>query len=159
MYVALTRARHTVTLMASASKQSMFVTEMLEDPEYRVVGSSGETEKVHTCGECGGHLLAFPTKDGGMRYRCEHADLCGFSINACPSCGIGLPEQQGGSCPTKCANCGAEYPACPECANGWLVERKSRYGKFLGCVSFPRCKGKGKLDVITHPPLALKALA
>lgn len=145
MYVALTRARHTVTLMTSASKQSAFVTEMLDDPEYGVVGSAGITEKVHTCGECGGHLLAFPTKDGGMWYRCEHADLCGFSINACPSCGIGLPEQQSGVGPMKCANCGAEYPACPECENGWLVERKSRYGRFLGCVSFPRCKGKGKL--------------
>lgn len=46
----------------------------------------------------------------------------------------------------KCRCCGAEYPACPECENGWLIERKSRFGKFLGCVSFPRCKGKGKVE-------------
>ncbi|WP_306047825.1 UvrD-helicase domain-containing protein [Nioella sp. MMSF_3534] len=144
MYVALTRARHTVTLMCSASKQSAFVTEMLDDPAYGLVGNDGQSEQVHTCGECGGHLLAFPTKDGGMWYRCEHADLCGFSINACPSCGIGLPEKQDKSGLMKCS-CGAEYPSCPECENGWLVERKSRYGRFLGCVTFPRCKGKGKL--------------
>ncbi|NET70135.1 MAG: hypothetical protein F6K62_03590 [Sphaerospermopsis sp. SIO1G2] len=145
MYVALTRARHTVTLMTSASKQSAFVTEMLDDPEYGVAGSFGASEKVHTCGECGGHLLPVPTKDGRIWYRCEHTTLCGYSINACPSCGLGLPVQLDGTGPKKCTHCGTEYPACPECENGWLVERKGRYGRFLGCVSFPRCKGKGKL--------------
>jgi len=83
MYVALTRARHTVTLMGSASKQSAFVTELLDDPEYGVVGSVALEQANHTCGECGGHLVAFPTKDGRTWYRCEHADLCGFSLNAC----------------------------------------------------------------------------
>jgi DNA helicase IV len=38
IYVALTRARRTVTLMSAASKQSAFVTELLDDPEYGVVG-------------------------------------------------------------------------------------------------------------------------
>lgn len=66
MYMAMTRARHTVTLMSSASKHSTFVTEVLDDPAYGLVGGTGQTDKVHTCGECGGHLLAFPTKDGGM---------------------------------------------------------------------------------------------
>ena len=145
MYVALTRARHTVTLMTSASKPSAFVTEMLDDPSYGIESPVGSSQQAHICGECGGHLLAFPTKDGGMWYRCEHADLCGFSINACQSCGVDLPEQVDNAGPKKCS-CGAEHPACPECKNGWLVERKSRYGRFLGCVSFPRCKGKGKVN-------------
>jgi DNA helicase-4 len=57
MYVALTRARYTVTLMASASKQSTFVTEMLDDPAYRVAGAADQIDQVHICGECGGHLL------------------------------------------------------------------------------------------------------
>ena len=34
--------------------------------------------------------------------------------------------------------------ACPSCDDGWLVERKGRYGRFLGCVRFPACKGKKK---------------
>ena len=145
MYVALTRARHTVTLMSSASKQSAFITEMLDDPAYGLAGAEDQIDRVHICGECGGHLLALPTKDGRMWYRCEHTTLCGYSIGACPLCGLGLPVQEGGTGPMKCKNCGAEYPVCPVCDNGWLVERKSRYGRFLGCVNFPRCKGKAKL--------------
>jgi DNA helicase-4 len=148
MYVALTRARHTVTLMSSASKQSAFVTEMLDDPNYGIIGAEGQSDQIHICGECGGHLLAFPTKDGGMWYRCEHANLCGFSISACEACGVGLPEQEGGAGTMKCSTCGTVYPACPECDNGWLLERKSRYGRFLGCVSFPRCKGKAKFSLL-----------
>jgi DNA helicase-4 len=143
MYVALTRARHTVTLMGSASKQSTFVTELLDDPEYGVVGSVASDQVNHTCGECGGHLLAFPTKDGRTWYRCEHADLCGFTLNACSECDSGLPEERDKSGMKTCT-CGAQYPICPQCENGWLVKRRGRYGPFLGCVSYPRCKGKMK---------------
>lgn len=143
MYVALTRARRTVTLMGSASKQSAFVTELLADPEYDVVGSTALEQESHICGECGGHLVAFPTKDGRTWYRCEHVDLCGFSLNACTKCGSGLPEEQEKR-GVKICSCGTEYPSCPQCENGWLVERRGRYGSFLGCVSFPRCKGKMK---------------
>ncbi|MBI1493178.1 UvrD-helicase domain-containing protein [Rhodobacteraceae bacterium MYP1-1] len=143
MYVALTRARHTVTLMGSASKQSAFVTELLADPEYGVSGSEALDEVNHICGECGGQLLAFPTKNGRTWYRCEHAELCGYSLNACSECGSGLPEKRDKSGMKTCT-CGALYPSCPQCENGWLVERRGRYGRFLGCVSFPRCKGKAK---------------
>ncbi|MEP1207756.1 MAG: UvrD-helicase domain-containing protein [Rhizobiaceae bacterium] len=143
MYVAMTRARHTVTLMSSASKQSAFVTELLEDPEYGVIGTTTDEETNHTCGECGGHLLAVPTKNGGTWFRCEHANLCGFALSACSECGNGLPTKQDNSEFMTCS-CGAEYPECPECEDGWLVERRGRYGRFLGCISFPRCTGKMK---------------
>lgn len=144
MYVAMTRARKTVTMMGSASMPSAFVTELVDDPEYGVGENSEAKQANHTCGECGGHLLAFPTKDGRTWYRCEHGDLCGHSLNACGECGTGLPTKQAKSDVMKCT-CGAEYPTCPICDDGWLVERKGRYGRFMGCVGFPRCKGKRKL--------------
>ena len=50
MYVALTRARHTVALMSAASKQSAFVTELLDDPEYGVVGDVEQDQANHICG-------------------------------------------------------------------------------------------------------------
>ena len=145
MYVAMTRARHTVTLLSSASRRSAFVEEILGDSAYGVVGTIDRLNQANVCGECGGQLLALPTKDGRMLYRCEHKDLCGFLINACRSCGIGLPEKADKNGLMKCM-CGAEYAACPKCENGWLVQRDGPYGPFLGCVSFPRCKGKRKID-------------
>ncbi len=144
MYVALTRARKSVTLMGSASKQSAFITELLDDPEYGTIGDDNNVEFNHTCGECGGHLVPVPTKDGRIWYRCEHATLCGHSLNACASCGVGLPVRNKRTGLSNCS-CGAEYQSCPSCEGGWLVERKGRYGPFLGCVSFPRCKGKAKI--------------
>ncbi|MCY4196848.1 MAG: topoisomerase DNA-binding C4 zinc finger domain-containing protein [Rhodobacteraceae bacterium] len=145
MYVAFTRARQTVTLMAAASKPSVFVQELLEDPEYGVVDSGEGQKDNHICGECGGHLLVFPAEDGCIWYKCEHTELCGFSVNACSVCGNGLPVKQNGSKMKTCA-CGMEYQGCPECEHGWLVEKKSRFGPFLGCVNYPRCRGKMKLS-------------
>lgn len=143
MYVALTRARKSVTLMSSASKQSAFVTELMEDPEYRIVGAGQQEEFNHVCGECGGHLIPIPTKDGRTWFRCEHVSLCGHSLNACNACGTDLPVRRENNGLSKCV-CGAEYPNCPNCNDGWLIEKKGRYGPFLGCVSYPRCDGKAK---------------
>ena len=130
--------------MGSASKQSAFVSELLDDPEYGVVADVEGEQVNHVCGECGGHLVAFPTKDGRTWYRCEHADLCGNSMNPCSECGTGLPQKHDALGPMVCS-CGAEYPACPQCDDGWLIERKGRYGQFLGCVRFPKCMGKKKV--------------
>jgi|TARA_B110000908_G_scaffold165665_1_gene215505 DNA helicase-4 len=144
MYVALTRARKSVTLMGSASKQSAFVSEIMDDPEYGAVGAQQQEEFNHTCGECGGHLVPVPTKDGRTWYRCEHASLCGHSLNACTACGAGLPVRRENTGLSQCS-CGAEYPSCPSCEDGWLVKRSGRFGPFLGCVGYPRCKGKAKI--------------
>ncbi len=143
MYVAMTRARHTLTLMGSATKQSAFVSELLDDAEYEIANSNEDQPHDKTCGQCGGHLLALPTKDGRTWYRCEHAELCGHSLSACATCGVGLPERQASSSEAYCS-CGASFPICPSCDDGWLVERSGRYGRFLGCVTYPKCTGKSR---------------
>ena len=147
MYVAMTRARKTLTIMASTARQSVFVEELLNDVRYEVETSQSAATKSHTCGECEGHLFPVPRKDGGVFYRCEHTDLCGNLLPACASCGTGFPVRDNNKELATC-ECGQEYRPCPNCGDGWLVERKGRYGRFLGCVKFPKCNGKGKL-----PPL------
>lgn len=144
MYVAMTRARETLTIMASSARQSAFVGELLDDVEYGVETQQTTVAKSHTCGDCGGHLFPVPKKDGGMFYRCEHTELCGNILPACTSCGIGFPVRDNQIKRAECV-CGQAYRPCPKCSEGWLVERKGRYGKFLGCVKYPRCNGKGKL--------------
>lgn len=29
---------------------------------------------------------------------------------------------------------------CPKCGSGYLMIRKGKYGKFLGCTGYPKCK-------------------
>lgn len=38
-----------------------------------------------------------------------------------------------------------EVRICPGCGEGTLVLRKSRYGEFLGCSRFPKCRQTAKI--------------
>ena len=145
MYVAMTRARKTVTILASEARPSTFVTELIDDPEYGIIGPEELSKRTHTCLQCGGRLLHMRGQDGPGWYRCEHVKLCGNRMSACPACGVGLPIRDTETGNLTCSECGAEQQPCPTCQDGWLVERRGRYGSFFGCVRFPDCRGKAKL--------------
>lgn len=144
-YVALTRARHSVTILADREKPSVFVREFIEDPAYGVIqlGTSGIAE--HRCGQCGGRMLAQRTREGRVFYSCEHGRLCGERLSPCGACGQDLPKKNRANPEQLTCSCGATFPICPECDDGWLVERKSKFGKFMSCVRYPECTGKRQL--------------
>lgn len=146
MYVGVTRARRTVTILASEARPSVFVEELIRDPEFGVVVPSEAQKHTHTCPDCGGRLLHMAEKNGRDWYRCEHVKLCGSRMPACPACGVGLPVRSRVSGDLVCGDCGETQPTCPSCDAGWLVERRGRYGAFLGCVRFPDCDGKAKMQ-------------
>ncbi|EEW24065.1 UvrD-helicase domain-containing protein [Rhodobacter ferrooxidans] len=150
MYVAMTRARHTMTILASNARPSAFVTELKNDPAYGIVAAPGAEQEAHVCGECGGRLLGVTGQDGRIWYRCEHVQHCANLLPACPSCATALPRRADGTMETRCT-CGASYPTCPECEDGWLVERSGTYGRFLGCVRYPTCVGKAKISAAERP--------
>lgn len=81
-YVALTRARSSVTLVTVAHKESPFITELVKD-----------------------HQISLRKLDGE----------------------IGSEE------------------LCPKCGKGFLVQRRGKFGLFMGCTAFPRCKHTQKL--------------
>lgn len=145
MYVAMTRARHTLTILASKSRPSAFVTELGKDSSYGVASAADSQTMAHECSECGGRLLDVRGKDGRTSYRCEHDQHCGNTLPACPSCGVGLPVRSTGSTEARCG-CNASYHPCPQCKGGWLVDRSGRYGAFLGCVRYPTCEGRAKVS-------------
>lgn len=144
MYVAMTRARHTLTILASNARPSAFVTELVKDPAYGIIQPPGPDQEVHECGECGGRLLGVQGQDGRTWYRCEHSEHCGNFLPACSECGAALPRRVKGAPQAKCS-CGKAHPSCPECADGWLVERTGPHSTFLGCVRYPTCVGKAQL--------------
>ncbi len=145
MYVAMTRARHTLTILSSNARPSAFVTEIREDPAYVLAPEARAAMEAHVCGECGGRLLGVAGQDGRVWYRCEHVQHCGNLLPACPTCSTALPRRADGTTEVRCG-CGASYPTCPDCKDGWLVERSGNYGKFLGCIRYPTCVGKAKIS-------------
>ncbi|MDX1217386.1 AAA family ATPase [Sinorhizobium medicae] len=150
-YVALTRARHSVTILADREKPSSFVRELAGNPEYEAIeiGEPGIAER--RCQACGGRMLAQPAKTGGTYFACEHRHLCGQKLQACSACGNGLPVKRITDPDNVLCSCGAAFPACPSCADGWLVERQGRNGTFLGCVNYPACKGTQNLRSRERP--------
>ena len=76
-YVALTRARSTVTLVTVTHKESPFITELIKDYAVGVFDADGSAS----------------------------------SNELCPTCGA-----------------------------GFLVPRKSKFGPFMGCSNYPKCK-------------------
>lgn len=143
MYVAMTRARQTFTILAPEARPSEFVEELLKDPAYEVQTERGNPAETQFCGECGGKLVPVPTSSGGLRYRCEHTVLCGNDLPSCPHCSRSLPRKSQPGAEARCSSCNATFPSCPSCSDGWLVPRKGRYGDFL-CVRYPQCAGKGE---------------
>lgn len=150
MYVAMTRARHTLTILASNARPSSFVTELRKDPAYSIAAEPGANSEIHECGECGGRLLGVTGRDGRIWYRCEHVQHCGNLMPACQSCGTALPRREDGTIEVRCG-CGASYPTCPECEDGWLIERSGAYGRFLSCVRYPTCIGKATFLTTERP--------
>ena len=90
-------------------------------------------------------VLAQTGQSGGTFFACEHRHLCGQTQKACSACGNGLPVKKPTDPNNLICSCGAAFPACPECTDGWLVERRGRNGKFLGCVNYPACTGTQNL--------------
>ena len=142
-YVALTRARKTVTILAPHDKRSPFVRELVENAEYGVIELGGSPAHVHhACPTCGGRLIQEQSGRDRSRFACEHRFHCGTVKPACPNCHNDLPERSATDPDVVVCNCGSRFPACPKCTDGWLVERTGRYGPFLGCVNYPRCTGR-----------------
>ena len=136
-YVALTRARRQVFVLADGGPPSPFVLELIEgDYDVAVFGRLPEDDVP--CPTCvRGHLVRRenPRKRGAF-YGCSNWPYCEHTQRPCPACGRGLPvEAEGGF---RCRDCGQRIGACPAC-DGWLQTRMGRYGRFLGCSNWPAC--------------------
>lgn len=87
-YVALTRAKTSVTLITLQHKASSFIAELVRDHEVEV------------------------------------SSLDGTDV---------------------------DQEVCPECREGFLSEKKGKFGTFLGCSRFPRCKYTRNIDKVKPP--------
>ena len=137
LYVALTRARRKVFLLAEGGPPSAFVTELI-DGKYDVTVFGRLPEGDVPCPICKEGRLERRenARDGSIFYSCSNWPYCEHTGRPCPSCGTGLPVRSGGA--FHCRDCGGSIEACPVC-DGWLETRMGRFGRFLGCSNLPDC--------------------
>jgi DNA topoisomerase-1 len=115
--------------------------------------------------KCGGKLILINSPRGGTFVGCSSYPDCkstyslpmGANIlkGLCPECGLplisfGRPRQRACLDP-KCGREDDDEPEhevmgkCPDCGKD-LIKRKGRYGEFIGCSGFPRCRHTRSLD-------------
>ena len=136
-YVALTRARRHVFVLAEGGPPSPFVMELIEG-KYDVAVFGRLPEKEVPCPKCvrGNLVRRENARTKGSFCGCSNWPYCQHSQPPCPVCGRGLPVEADGR--YRCRDCGRVIEACPACG-GWLHDRKGRYGRFLGCSNWPAC--------------------
>ncbi len=137
LYVAVTRARRHVFLLAEGGPPSVFARELVRDGyDVTVFGRlPGSDVPCPVCVE--GRLTRRENRQtGGLFYGCSNYPYCEYRQRPCPDCGKGLVVKTDGD--FRCRDCGQAIESCPRCS-GWLQARMGQYGRFLGCTSFPAC--------------------
>lgn len=141
-YVAMTRAKKQCILLTPAHRPSRFVEELEEERGSEDVEFVPEpaSEPV-ACPECQGRMIA---RDGqyGIFWSCHNYPHCGGKRKICPSCKKGTPvAQDDGLFRCSLKRCDFEGRSCPSSScDGMLTPRSGKYGDFLGCSNYPRCR-------------------
>ena len=134
------------------------------DEGYEKMYKDAEIPTGEMCPKCGAPLIYKEGRNGRF-IGCSNFPNCDYVQKEkkevvevgrnCPHCGSPLVEREkNGKKFVACSN----YPTCkyiekeevthqeseyvkkcPDCADGYLVKKKGKYGYFLGCTNYPRC--------------------
>lgn len=142
-YVAITRARRGVYLLADSGPPSSFITELIQDG-YDVTVFGRPLDKDVACPKCveGSLEQREHSQDGGTFYGCSNWPYCDYTQAPCPNCKYGLLAKAGEK--YRCQDCGHSVQVCPNCG-GWLLTRSGKYGLFFGCSNYPTCNYTRKI--------------
>jgi DNA helicase IV len=80
-YVALTRARVSVTLITLAHKESSFVAELVRDEKLAMIDHAGEESKSEVCPSCKSGFLTPKSGRYGTFYGCARFPRCVYTRN------------------------------------------------------------------------------
>jgi len=146
-YVAVTRAKKHVYLIASKNNPSTFASE-IERSDYEVVIEERRGEIDVPCPECKTGFMVLRQGELGNFYSCNNYPYCEYKPHMCPHCGKGFLFESPGThnftrfvryCICSNADCSFKREKCPRCKDGYLTVRSGRYSKFLGCSNYPAC--------------------
>jgi len=141
-YVAVTRAKKHVFLIANKENPSTFASEV-ESGGYDVIieGRRGEADVL--CPDCKTGVIVPRHGKFGNFYSCSNYPYCEYKPRMCPKCGKGFLFQSdrfAGYYICSNATCSFKRRKCPRCKDGYLIVRSGRHSKFLGCSNYPACR-------------------
>jgi len=135
-FVALTRARRRVFLLAPEIGRSAFVQELERESYHGLVESSAMQERSYTCPICHGGRFRLIEGQYGRFWACENYPYCDGKLKVCPECEEGPMILDGSTYRCGHEGCDGFARACPECMVGILCVRKGPGGEFLGCSNW-----------------------
>ena len=141
-YVALTRTKDKVFILANKTSVSPFVKELLEDNTKDIYQVGYDYSEVQHCPKCKTGTLVKRKGEEHWFYGCSNYPYCDYTdtIMICPKCNKFEVKKDIEHHIAKCTDkgCTGFYKLCKKCDN-YLVVRNGKYGKFLGCKSYPKC--------------------
>jgi DNA helicase IV len=136
-YVALTRAKQQIYLIADPSSPSTFFTELAKGDDYFVEKINVGTQYKRVCPLCKtSPLMERTSTNGKIFFGCQNYPLCKYTSNPCRNCNIGYLEKEEDNFICDNELCKHRASICPRCKEGYLYQRSGTYGLFLGCSNF-----------------------
>ena len=146
-YVAMTRARKRLWLVAPRENPSPFITELFERSagQFRTLavtdqGLTADVTPPHICPNCRTGVIVTQHGPYGPFLTCSAYPTCQARFQICPACQDHpfLPNDAGFACTGP--DCEYTAIACDQCApmdlprwTGFMIPRQGRYGTFWGC--------------------------
>jgi len=144
-YVAVTRAKKHVYLIASKEDPSLFAHE-IKDGDYEVEIKGDTRESAVSCSWCKTGTIMLRHGKLGEFYLCSNYPYCKYKPRMCPNCDEGFlidyPDSNDEPMQYICSNksCSFKSAKCPGCNDGYLIERSGRHSDFFGCSNYPTCR-------------------
>ena len=124
LYVAITRAKRAVFLLANTARKSIFATEIAEmDGVSDLAGFA----RSNPCPDCTTGDLRIRTGPHGQFFGCSNYPDCTYSRNVTSNQASRTQSNE----------------TCPGCGSGTLkvrIRRRGGHGSFLGCSKYPSCR-------------------
>ncbi|WP_022941876.1 UvrD-helicase domain-containing protein [Psychromonas hadalis] len=161
-YVALTRAKERVYIIADMVEASCFVKELIDEGdvelnEFGITVNQAFFEQIN-CLVCETGTLKARTGRYGPFYSCSHFPLCEHKERACVKCeSVMTKSKHRGFKVCLNPSCHDIFPLCQQCG-AEMVLRESKRGPFWGCRNYRgndalSCKHGVDKSKIQWPPL------
>ena len=134
-YVALTRAKHHVYLVANSSQPSDFVQEIIANNyEFNQLGNQFNDKLPDLCPKCNSGYLVFKNGKYGNFISCSNYPFCKHKPKICQKCNSIMGKH---TMFYICKNntCNHKQPICKKCG-GIMNQKKGKYSNFNGCENY-----------------------